>query len=42
MLLRSENMGTVFYSQEELAKSMTEHVMQCFPPVNETVAPAQS
>lgn len=31
-LLRKENLGTVFYGEEELARGMTNHVMQRFAP----------
>ncbi|MEK7844370.1 MAG: sodium:proton antiporter, partial [Pseudomonadota bacterium] len=29
-LLRKDNMGTVFFGEEELAKSMTHHILQRF------------
>ncbi len=32
VLLRKENLGTVFYGEEELARGMTNHVMQRFAP----------
>ena len=32
VLLRKENLGTVFYGEEELARGMTDHVMQRFAP----------
>ncbi|HEY8355034.1 MAG TPA: YbaL family putative K(+) efflux transporter [Methylophilaceae bacterium] len=32
VLLRKENLGTVFYGEEELARGMTEHVLQRFAP----------
>lgn len=32
VLLRKENLGTVFYGEEELARGMTSHVMQRFAP----------
>lgn len=32
VLLRKENLGTVFYGEEELAHGMTNHVMQRFAP----------
>lgn len=33
-LLRSENLGTVFFGEEELAKGITRHVLQRFAPVS--------
>lgn len=32
VLMRKENLGTVFYGEEELARGMTEHVTQRFAP----------
>ena len=31
-LFRKENLGTVFFGEEELAKGMTEHVLERFDP----------
>ncbi len=37
-LLRKENIGTVFFGQEELAKGITSHVLQRFAPPSITPA----
>ena len=31
-LLRTENLGTVFFGEEELARGMSRHVLQRFAP----------
>ncbi len=36
MLLRKENLGTVFYEEEELARGMTSHVLERFAPAANT------
>ncbi|OWQ92104.1 Kef family K(+) transporter [Roseateles aquatilis] len=42
-LLRSENLGTVFYGEEELAKGMSRHVLQRFnASVPDDMAPAMT
>ncbi len=38
-LLRKDNIGTVFYGEEELARGMTSHVLQRFAPQSLTHAP---
>ena len=35
-LLRKEGLGTVFLSEEELAKGMSHHILQRFPPSSDT------
>jgi len=40
-LLRGEGVGVVFYGEEELARSMSRHVVERFKPYDEDIVPAR-